>query len=201
MTTELEFETKKGMTRSVLGLFEYADDTVHAIHELKNAGFEDMVAFTPIPVHDIEHALEHGRPKRPNTFDAAMKALKNRDIHVLRFTLIGMFGGIALAWLLGIGTAIDWAIPQGGMPIVALPPVGLITYEAGSLGAALGTIFGFMWLAKLPTMKDEVYDISLGSDKFGIAVKNVDSGTSELVRNILTECRAVSVEEKVGILR
>lgn len=201
MTTELEFETKSGMTRAVLGLFEYADDTVDAIHELKNAGFEDMVVYSPIPVHEIEHALEHGKPKRANTLAAGLKALKLRDVHVLRFTLFGMFGGIALAWLLAIGTAIDWAIPQGGMPIVALPPVGLITYELGSLGSALGTVFGFVWLSRLPIMKEEIYDISVGSDRFGIAVKNVDSGTSEMVQGILTECHAVSVEEKVGVLR
>ncbi len=192
--------TDTGM-RSVLGIFEYADDTVQAITDLRHAGFEELVVFSPIPLHDVEHALEHGKPKRPNTFDAGIKALKSRDIHVLRFTLLGLFGGVSLAWLLTFGTFLAWPIQQGGMPIISLPPIGLITYELGTLGAALGTVFGFIWLSKLPTMKDEIYDISLGSDKFGIAVKHVDSETIEAVSGILKKCQAVSVEEKVGILR
>lgn len=201
MTAELNFDPDKGMQK-ILGLFEYVDDTVDAIHKLKHAGFDDLVTFSPIPVHDIEHALEHGREKRPNTLAAAFNALvRERDIHVLRFTLVGMIAGIAGAWGLTFGTFLAWPIPQGGMPIISLPPIGLLTYEMGSLGAALGTIGGFLFLSKLPTMKDEVYDIAVGSDKFGIAVRNVHPEAIEVVRDIMEKCQAVSIEGKVGILR
>lgn len=200
MTTELEFEMEKD-TRNILGLFAYVDDTIEAIHELKSAGFDDLVVFSPIPLHDVEHALEHDREKRPRGLAAAIKAVRKRDIHVLRFTLIGALLGVVGAWILMVGTALAWPIPQGGMPILALPAIGLISYEMGSLGATLGTIAGFLFLTKLPTMKDEVYDVAVASDKFGVAVKNVDSETVEAVRNIMTDCRAVSVEEKEGVLR
>ncbi len=185
----------------MMGLFEYADDTVDAIHELKNAGFDDLVVFSPIPVHEIEHALEHDQKKFIWSVKSIIEVVRNRNFHVLRFTLIGMVGGVSAALLLTFGTALNWPIPQGGMPIIALPPIGLITYELGSLGAALGTIGGFMYLSWLPTMKDEVYDEAVGSDRFGIAVKEVDPGTIEVVRNIMTECHAVSIEEKTGALR
>lgn len=200
MTSEVEHDMKKD-AQNILGLFDYADDTVDAINELQSAGYSDMVVFSPIPLHDVEHAIEHGMPKRAPGLAGAFKAFRSRDIHVLRFTLIGMFGGLMLAWLLTFGTALAWPIPQGGMPIIALPPIGLISYELGTLGAALGTIGGFLYMAKLPTMKDEVYDISVGSDKFGIALKNVDSETFVVAGNILKKCGAVSIEGKEGVLR
>lgn len=200
MAAEVDFEqwTDK---RNLLGLFDYVDDTVAAITKLKHAGFDDMTVFSPIPLHDVEHALEHGSKKEPLTFARAIKKFRDRDFQVVRFSLVGMFGGIIGAWILSFGTALAWPLPQGGMPIIALPPIGLITYEMGTLGAALGAIFGFMFLSRLPTMKDEVYDISVGNDKFGIALKDLDSEAFEVVRELLTGCKAISVEEKEGVLR
>ncbi len=196
MTPEFEQEMKRDR-RNILGLFSYVDDTIKAIHELRNSGFSDLVVFTPIPVHDIEHALDHGQKKRPR----GLAAPREREIDVIRFTLIGAILGVIGAWILSIGTALAWPIPQGGMPIIALPPVGLISYEMGSLGAALGTVIGFLFQTKLPTMKEEVYDVEVGCDKFGIAVQNVDPETIETVLKIMKSCLAVSVEEKEGVLR
>ena len=200
MAIDTEFAVT-GVKQHVLALFDYVDDMIDAINALKHAGFADLVTFSPIPLHDVEHALEHGREKRPNTMAAIIKAVRERDFHVVRFTFLGMLGGISLAWLLMFGTALAWPIPGGGMPIIALPPIGLITYEMGTLGAALGTIAGFLFLSKLPTMKDEVYDISVGSDKFAIAIKDLDSEQIEVARRIMTGFHAVSVEEKTGVLR
>lgn len=200
MATELDF-VMDNQKLAILGLFEYVDDLTRAIHDLKHHGYDDMVVFSPIPLHDVEHALEHGREKRPSTLAAAIKAFREKDIHVIRFTLLGGVLGALAAWALAIGTALSWPIPQGGMPIISLPPIGLITYELGSLGAALGSIAGFLYLSMLPTMKDEVYDISVGADRFGIAVKDLDAQTYEAVSKILTKCGAASVEEKVGVLR
>jgi len=200
MITEGELAVNEN-TQNILGLFDYVDDLIEAIHALKHAGFDDLVTFSPIPLHDVEHALEHGREKRPNTMAAMVKAVRDRDFHVVRFTLLGTVFGIIGALLLMIGTALSWPLPKGGMPILALPPIGLIGYEMGTLGAALGTIYGFLFLSRLPTMKDEVYDISVGSDKFGIAIKDLDSEKIEIAHRIMKDSHAVSVEERAGVLR
>ncbi len=200
MTPETKLAVKE-TTQNILALFDYVDDLIEAIHALKHAGFADLVIFSPIPLHDVEQALEHGRKKRPNTMAAMIKAVRDRDFHVVRFTLLGMVLGIISSWLLTFGTALSWPIPQGGMPIIALPPIGLISYELGTLGAALGAVFGFLFMSRLPTMDDEVYDTAFGSDKFGIAIKDLDSEKFEAARRIMTGSHAISVEEKTGVLR
>lgn len=51
----------------------------------------------------------------------------------------GIVGGVG-AFLLASLTALDYPLPTGGMPIVALPPSGIITFEGTAIGAILCTV-------------------------------------------------------------
>ncbi len=60
----------------------------------------------------------------------------------------GFLGGLG-AFLLATVTAKLYPIVTGGMPIVAFPPVGIITYEGVALGAILATVAGVLLEGRL----------------------------------------------------
>lgn len=69
----------------------------------------------------------------------ALPGVKVRSRVVPAAVLGGLLGGL-MAFLTASLTALDYPLPTGGMPIVALPPVGIITYEGTALGAILLTV-------------------------------------------------------------
>ncbi len=66
------------------------------------------------------------------------------------FVLAGAAVGVAAGFLLASGTARLYPINTGGMPIVSLLPVGIVTYEAMMLFAVLSCIVGLLFEARLP---------------------------------------------------
>ena len=46
--------------RKILGIYSYVDLLVDSIKELRAKGFEDIRAFSPVPNHEIEDALDRG---------------------------------------------------------------------------------------------------------------------------------------------
>ena len=44
----------------VMGIFYYVDDAADAVTALRQAGHKDLNVFSPVPHHEIEHALEQG---------------------------------------------------------------------------------------------------------------------------------------------
>ncbi len=67
--------------------------------------------------------------------------------------LSGAAIGIVLGCLLASGTALLYPINTGGMPIVSLLPVGIVTYEAMMLVAILSSLGGLFFEAKLVRRK------------------------------------------------
>lgn len=185
--------------QALLGLFSYVDDCVTAIEELKKAGCKEMEVHSPIPSHDIEEAIKE-EEKLPFSFslDFFKKILRKvfieRDFQVARFTAIGAFFGIMLAWTLAGGTAALWPIQTGGMPILALPPIGLVTYELMSLGAATFSVFGFFFLAKLFRQNLGTYNSKVSDDKFSIIVYDSEEKLTTEAKNILEKCGCEKIE-------
>jgi hypothetical protein len=59
---------------------------------------------------------------------------------VLPAALAGaLLGGLG-AWLIATQTALSYPIHTGGMPLVAGPPVAIVTYEGTALGLILATV-------------------------------------------------------------
>ena len=44
----------------VMGIFYFVDDAADAVTALRQAGHKDLQVFSPVPHHEIEHALEQG---------------------------------------------------------------------------------------------------------------------------------------------
>ena len=68
---------------------------------------------------------------------------------VLVYALGGALLGGLTVFLLATESAKAYPLVTGGMPIVAGPAVGLVTYEGTALGAILATVLGVLWEGRI----------------------------------------------------
>jgi len=137
----------------VLGVFLDTEAVVRAVRDLRRAGFSDVTVFLPAPDPSVLSVLgEKPSPVR---------------LWALIGGLLGCIGGFALT----VGTSLDWPIPTGGHPIVAMPPFLVIAFELTILGGALGTLSGFLvYSRRSGRAVPAVYDPRLAEDRFGVFV-------------------------------
>jgi hypothetical protein len=137
----------------LLASFEYLDDIVDAIHELRKAGFKGLRAFAPYPEHHIEEALGYERSP------------------VRVWTLVGGLTGTATGFAFTIWTSMDWPLVTGGKPILSIPAYVVIAFELTILFGALSTIIGLFVNAGIPKIKAPVvYNPEFSSGTFGLYV-------------------------------
>jgi hypothetical protein len=166
----------------VLGVFAEIDAAVEAIERLRAAGLTRIVTFSPMPSHDLEHALHP--PTSP----------------VRLFTLVGGLTGAATGFALPTLTSLDWALVTGGKPIISIPPMVIIAFELTILFAALSTVAGLFINARLPRARRQVvYDPSFSAGHFGVFV--TANGKNAQARDIMMQSGATSVREKAEDMR
>ena len=137
----------------VMGVFAYVDDAAGAVRALRQVGHKDLSVYSPIPYHDIEHALGQGPSLvRWVTFGGAT---------------LGLTGGFALC----IYSVMSYPLVVGGKELISLPPFVVIGYESMILLGALANLVGMLALARLPQLKAKApYDKRFSEDKIGIWV-------------------------------
>jgi molybdopterin-containing oxidoreductase family membrane subunit len=134
-----------------MAIFSGIDTVVNGIHAMKKRRWKTFRVYSPVPHHDIEHAIES--PKSP----------------VRIFTLVGALLGFCTGWALTIYSVHSYPLIVGGKPLMSLPPFGVLAYILTILFGALATMIGFLIHARLPQLKlATVYDERLSSDHFGI---------------------------------
>lgn len=159
-----------------LGVFHEVDTAVKAIEGLRAAGMTDLESYSPLPQHELEHALH--RPQSP----------------VRLFTLVGGLTGTATGFALAIWTSLDWPLITGGKPIISLPAFVVIAFEMTILFGALATVLGLIINARLGAPgKDLAYDPSFSSGNFGVLV-DAPAGKGDEARRILEETGAAEVQ-------
>jgi hypothetical protein len=160
----------------LLASFEYLDDTVAAIEELRKAGFQDLTAYAPFPEHHIEHAMGHGQSP------------------VRVFTLVGALTGTATGFAFTAWTSMDWPLVTGGKPILSMPAYVVIAFELTILFGALATVIGLFINSRLPHVAPMiVYDPEFSAGRFGVQVaaagKRLDEARSILQKHEPAELR------------
>lgn len=159
-----------------LGVFREVDTAVLAISELRSAGMTNLETYSPLPSHELEHALH--RPQSP----------------VRVFTLVGGLTGVATGFALSFWTSLDWPLITGGMPIMSMPAFVVPAFELMILFGALSTVAGLFINARLgPPGKGHAYHPSFSAGSFGVLV-DVPAGKSDDARRILEESGAVEVQ-------
>lgn len=161
----------------VLGVFAHVDAAVEAIEKLRTAGLRRIVTFSPMPSHDLEHALHP--PQSP----------------VRMFTLIGGLTGAATGFAMPTWMSLDWPLVTGGKPIISIPPMVIIAFELAILFGALSTVAGLFINARLPRARTKViYDPSFSAGNFGVFVSA--DGDMQQARDILQAAGAIAVRER-----
>jgi hypothetical protein len=159
-----------------LGVFREVDTAVHAIESLRSAGMTSLETYSPLPQHELEHALH--RPQSP----------------VRMFTLVGGLTGAATGFALAIWTSLEWPLVTGGMPIIAVPAFVVPAFELMILFGALSTVAGLFINARLgPPGKGLAYHPSFSAGSFGVLV-DAPSGKGVEARRIMEEAGAVEVQ-------
>jgi hypothetical protein len=171
--------SKPKKTEGTLGVFDAVDATTRAIEKLRAAGFRGMTVFTPMPSHEIEHALHVG------------------ESSVRIYTLVGGLTGTAAGFALPTWTSLDWPLVTGGKPIISMPAWVIIAFELTILFGALSTITGLFINMRLPNRNVmQVYDSRFSVDHWGIVIPP-PAGREAEIRNIMKESGAVEIREQV----
>jgi hypothetical protein len=136
-----------------MGIYFYVDDAADAVTALRGSGHRNLTVFSPVPHHEIEHALEQG----PSFV---------RWI-TLAGGILGFTGGLSLC----IYSVLSYPLVTGGKELVSLPPFMIPAYESMILLGGLSNLLGMLALARLPHVRSKApYDPRFSEDRIGIWV-------------------------------
>jgi hypothetical protein len=158
-------------------VFSSESDVRDALDRLAEAGIgaDDIELRSSIPLgHDVLPAGLGLRSRVP-----AMAVLG------------GLLGGTG-AFLLNSFASLAYPLPTGGMPLVALPPSAVITFEGLALGAILCTVGTVLYECRLPARSKPqgLLDEHLAAGGIIVAVRSGEALSAEWAsKAIITEDR------------
>ena len=165
--------------QAVLGLYEDANYAAEAGDGLKEAGLsnEEFDFLTGAPYPEGAFGERHSRHR----------------LYV--FPLAGAICGLTAGILLTSMTQMAYPLVTGGKPILALPPMAIISYEATLLGAILFTVIGIIFESRLPRLRLGLYDNRITDGMIGVLVECEEAQVPR-VEQVLTQAGAVEVKRE-----
>ncbi len=166
----------------IIAEFRTSASVLHAAEKVHKAGFMKWDVFTPFPVHGMDRAM----------------GLRNSRVGWFTFIggVTGYATGMIMIWWMN---ALDYPIVIGGKPMfspfAAFPP----SYELTILFGAFGSLFGMMFLNKLPRLyhpllKNKRFSL-VTHDRFFIVIECADPKYSESeTRKLLEEAGSPHIE-------
>jgi len=154
--------------------FTTSASVLHAAERVRDAGYRRWDVFTPFPVHGMDKAM----------------GLRNSKVGWIAFLggVTGYTTGMIMIWWMN---AVDYPIVIGGKPMfspfAAFPP----SYELTILFGAFGSLFGMLFLNRLPRLhhpllKNKRFSL-VTHDRFFVVVECDDPQYSEVETRKLFE--------------
>ena len=174
------------MTNFVVGLFGDPETALAAAGSIQNADLGTPELMSPVPIEGVEEVL--GEKKSV----------------IKRFSLFGAISGGISGFLLAAITAVLYAHPTGGRPIITFPPYLIISYELTILFGIVFTVIGFFVSARLPNglwtswwKQDEnrPYVPEAAIDKFVVSVTCASGEHLQRAEDILLNAGAVEIRD------
>jgi Alternative complex III, ActD subunit len=139
--------------------FTDREEFLAALRDLAREGVpqERIRVETPYYVHEVDEIL----PPKP--------------AKVKNFALLGAASGTTFGFAFTILTSLSWPLVVGGKPIVSIPPFIIIAFALTILFGSLATFFGFLLLARLPSVSGVVPKEEFGN-AFVITVEPEETG-------------------------
>jgi len=165
----------------LVGAFAYTDEEklIHCIEQLQAASTQFRV-FSPIPSEHLN------------------KAIYKRSSFVRWFVLLGGITGIVTAFVMTIGTSLEWNLVTGGKPIASIPPYMIIAFELMVLFGGISALTSWVLLANLPTFEPlSGYRARFSSDEFGLVVRCAE-GDAQRFESMLRDAGAQEITREAA---
>lgn len=148
-------------TYGVMAEFHDAQELLDAANAVREAGYTDVDAFSPFPIHGLAEAIGFRKSR--------LSAV------VLTMGLLGGIGGFFMCWYANV---ISYPLNIGGKPLNSWPAWIPIMFECAILLAAFGAVFGMLALNGLPMPYHPVFNIKrfeqASRDRFFLVVQARD---------------------------
>jgi hypothetical protein len=135
----------------VLAEFNTPDELLAATRRAREAGYQQMDAYTPFPVEGLAEALGFQRT--------------GLAFLVLLGGIVGGVGGYVMQYWMA---AIDYPLNVGGRPLHSWPSFIPVTFELTILVAALAAVLGMLALNGLPMPYHPLFNVP----RFELATRN-----------------------------
>jgi hypothetical protein len=151
-------------TYGVIAEFSSPADLTAAAEAARDAGYTQMDAFSPFPIHNLHEAVG-----MKSTGMSSMSAI------VLIGGIIGGIAGFFMCWYANV---ISYPLNIGGKPFNSWPAWIPITFECAILLAAFAAVLGMLALNGLPMPYHPVFNVKrfdqASRDKFFLVIQARD---------------------------
>jgi len=153
---------KQKKLTGVVGLFDDPEKLKKAASRVRELKVRQFDAFTPFPVHGLEHAMGIPRSKLPwVTFLGGAT---------------GFFTAVALQYYVAY---LNWTLNIGGKPFLSWPAFVPVMFELTVLFAGLSTAAAMLIMNGLPNFNPQIIDPDITNDKFALFVSDKDANYNE----------------------
>lgn len=141
--------------------FVHPDDILAAANRAREAGYKKIEAYSPFPMHGMSEAI----------------GFKDQRVPWIVFLggLTGAFCGFGLQYYVAVW---DYPLNVGGRPLVSIPSMVPITFEATILFASLGAFIGMLAMNFLPQPYHPIFNTPnferASQDRFFLAIEAND---------------------------
>jgi hypothetical protein len=145
----------------VMAEFATPEGLLAAIRASRQAGYQELEAYTPYPIEAVWEEIGHHRSKVP--------------LLVLVGGILGGLGGFALQYWTSV---IEYPLNIGGRPFNSWPAFVVPTFECTILAAAATAVLGMFFLNGLPSPYHPVFNVprfaAASRDRYFLVIKTTD---------------------------